>query len=212
MDRNLGDKGQYLDDGREETSRMATNPPINHLRENQMKSFSRVLGTAVLASLVGTIATHAHAGKNAIDGMILGAGSGALVGQVIGRDSEATLLGTAVGGLVGYVIGNAGQPTYIPPPPVISYPSNAPVYVPPPPRYRPLPPPPPIHRVYTRDFYRGPKICRETITERGFPGRIVRDISTSCWFRPDRPYWGKDHHRRDRYQDQPPYQEWYDRY
>ena len=173
----------------------------------------------MLAGLAGTIATSADAGKNAIDGMVLGAGGGALIGQAIGRDSEATLLGTAVGGIVGYAIGNARQPGYpqpVPPayvpPPAYDYPPNPRVYVPPPPQYHPLPPPPPIHRVYSRDFYRGPRICRETITERGFPGRIVRDVSTSCWLRPDRPYWGRDHHRRDRYQDDHSYREWNNRY
>jgi hypothetical protein len=59
-----------------------------------------------------------------------GRGSGALVGQAIGRDHEATLIGTAVGGMFGYIVGNemnkdrygrvhvAPQPVvYAPPPP-----------------------------------------------------------------------------------------------
>jgi hypothetical protein len=39
-------------------------------------------------------------------GALLGAGIGALAGQAIGRDTEATLIGTAVGAGAGYVVGN----------------------------------------------------------------------------------------------------------
>ncbi|MCH8151372.1 MAG: glycine zipper family protein [Planctomycetes bacterium] len=39
-------------------------------------------------------------------GALLGAGVGALAGQAIGRDTEATLIGTAVGAGAGYIIGN----------------------------------------------------------------------------------------------------------
>ncbi|MHC4128014.1 MAG: glycine zipper domain-containing protein [Planctomycetota bacterium] len=39
-------------------------------------------------------------------GALLGAGIGALAGQAIGRDTEATVIGTAVGAGAGYVIGN----------------------------------------------------------------------------------------------------------
>lgn len=39
-------------------------------------------------------------------GAIGGAASGALLGQAIGHDTEATLIGTAVGGVLGYMIGN----------------------------------------------------------------------------------------------------------
>ncbi len=39
-------------------------------------------------------------------GALLGAGIGALAGQAIGQDTEATLIGTAVGAGAGYIIGN----------------------------------------------------------------------------------------------------------
>jgi len=39
-------------------------------------------------------------------GAVIGAGAGALAGQVIGRNTEGTLIGLAVGGLLGYIIGN----------------------------------------------------------------------------------------------------------
>ncbi len=36
----------------------------------------------------------------------IGAASGALLGQTIGRDTEATLIGAAVGTMLGYIVGN----------------------------------------------------------------------------------------------------------
>ena len=39
-------------------------------------------------------------------GAIGGATAGAIIGQAIGHNTEATLIGAAVGGLVGYIIGN----------------------------------------------------------------------------------------------------------
>lgn len=54
-----------------------------------------------------SIATSVHAGQqNSLGGLIIGAGSGALMGQAIGRDTESTLVGTAVGSVLGYIIGN----------------------------------------------------------------------------------------------------------
>ncbi len=35
-----------------------------------------------------------------------GAAAGAILGQAIGNDTEATLLGAAIGGMLGYVVGN----------------------------------------------------------------------------------------------------------
>lgn len=39
-------------------------------------------------------------------GALGGAAGGALLGQAVGRDTEATLIGAAVGGLLGYIVGN----------------------------------------------------------------------------------------------------------
>jgi len=65
--------------------------------------------TAILiaAALVsGLAATTVQARDRGINGLIIGAGSGALAGQAIGRDTEATLIGTAIGGVLGYIAGN----------------------------------------------------------------------------------------------------------
>lgn len=35
-----------------------------------------------------------------------GAGAGAIIGQAIGHNTEATLIGMAVGGMLGYIVGN----------------------------------------------------------------------------------------------------------
>ncbi len=44
--------------------------------------------------------------NDAQSGALLGAGIGALAGQAIGGDTEATVIGTAVGAGVGYAVGN----------------------------------------------------------------------------------------------------------
>ena len=49
---------------------------------------------------------------NTQKGAALGAGLGALLGQAIGRDSEATLLGAGIGTVVGALAGNARDQEY----------------------------------------------------------------------------------------------------
>ena len=44
---------------------------------------------------------------NTQKGAAIGAGIGALLGQAIGRDTEATLLGAGIGTVVGVIAGNA---------------------------------------------------------------------------------------------------------
>ncbi len=60
----------------------------------------------IMAILVGGFHAEVKAQENGINGFLLGAGGGALIGQVIGRNTESTLIGTAVGSMLGYVIGN----------------------------------------------------------------------------------------------------------
>jgi uncharacterized protein YcfJ len=45
--------------------------------------------------------SQAHSSDRIVTGTLIGAGSGALIGQAIGGDTESTLLGTAIGGFVG---------------------------------------------------------------------------------------------------------------
>ncbi len=60
----------------------------------------------ILVVAMMTMGTPAWGGDNGVAGLLIGAGSGALIGQAIGRNTEATLIGTAVGSFLGYAAGN----------------------------------------------------------------------------------------------------------
>jgi len=47
--------------------------------------------------------------SNAQTGALIGAAAGAGIGQLAGRNTEASLIGAAVGGGAGYLIGNEGD-------------------------------------------------------------------------------------------------------
>jgi uncharacterized protein YcfJ len=68
-----------------------------------------IISIALLAILSLTIscATVPHDRYNTQKGAAVGAGVGALMGQAIGRDTEATLLGAGIGTLLGAITGNA---------------------------------------------------------------------------------------------------------
>ena len=72
-----------------------------------MKTFTRFLFVILaLVFLISCAGRHSPY-YNTQRGAAIGAGVGALSGQIIGRDSEATLIGAGVGTLLGAVIGNA---------------------------------------------------------------------------------------------------------
>lgn len=58
------------------------------------------LGAAILFLVSGCLTNKAQQGGTG------GAAAGALIGQAIGRNTQATLLGAAIGGVLGYAIGN----------------------------------------------------------------------------------------------------------
>ncbi len=65
------------------------------------------LMTLIIAVLFTSVwISQAQAKDKAVDGLLIGAGGGAILGQALGRDTESTLIGTAVGGVLGYMIGN----------------------------------------------------------------------------------------------------------
>ncbi len=50
--------------------------------------------------------TNVHAGDRRAGGLILGGGTGAIIGQAVGRNAEATMAGATIGGALGFIIGN----------------------------------------------------------------------------------------------------------
>lgn len=78
----------------------------NRIRE-RIGKMKRTLIYGVLAAVMIMTTSCATVDLNrGQQGVMGGAAGGALLGQLIGRDTEATLIGAAVGGLLGYVIGN----------------------------------------------------------------------------------------------------------
>jgi hypothetical protein len=86
-----------------------------------------ILIILVLIMSMGT-ASISSAGDLAANGLFLGAGSGALIGQAIGRNTEATLVGTAIGGVLGYIVGNEQEKAYAREPVYTSYGYGGPIY------------------------------------------------------------------------------------
>lgn len=66
-----------------------------------IKNIALLLVVAILFTSCAT--TETSKGQT---GAVGGAAAGALLGQIIGRDTEATLLGAAIGGVLGYIVGN----------------------------------------------------------------------------------------------------------
>lgn len=50
--------------------------------------------------------TTAKASSRQVGGLIIGGGTGAIVGQAVGHNPESTIVGAAVGGVVGLIIGS----------------------------------------------------------------------------------------------------------
>ena len=71
---------------------------LNCLEETAMKK-TTIIFVTLLALLLTT--SQAYSGDRLLVGTLIGAGSGALIGQAIGGDTESTLLGTAIGGVAG---------------------------------------------------------------------------------------------------------------
>ncbi len=64
-----------------------------------------ILLVAVLLPLLLTSCANVDMNKGQ-QGAVGGAAGGALLGQAIGRNTEATLIGAAVGTMLGYIVGN----------------------------------------------------------------------------------------------------------
>jgi len=63
-------------------------------------------------SLIISLSTIANANDRGVNGLIIGGGAGALMGQAVGRNVESTIIGATVGGIIGAVIGAEGSHRY----------------------------------------------------------------------------------------------------
>jgi len=71
-----------------------------------MKSFISILAVLAILSLGACTNMQVQEGKKGQVGGVGGAATGAILGQAIGHNTEATLIGAAIGGLLGYIVGN----------------------------------------------------------------------------------------------------------
>jgi len=113
----------------------------------------------------------ASGNDRAVKGLILGGGSGALVGQAIGHNTESTIIGATVRGIVGYLIGNQAHPHN-------RYYNHVTTYSDRRHRYHERPR---IIKTKYRDYYHHGKTCRESITVTRKHGTRNRIVSTECW-------------------------------
>jgi uncharacterized protein YcfJ len=62
--------------------------------------------------LIVSIANTANANDRGVNGIIIGSGAGAIMGQAVGRNVESTIIGATVGGIIGAVIGAESSHRY----------------------------------------------------------------------------------------------------
>jgi uncharacterized protein YcfJ len=69
---------------------------------------NKIVCVVLLTVIMGVLSCAAPQGQyNTQRGAAVGAGVGAIAGQAIGRNTEATLLGAGIGTLLGAILGNA---------------------------------------------------------------------------------------------------------
>ena len=159
------------------------------MKRTQMIMLTLLLSFAVTSS--------ACAGDRAVNGLLIGAGSGAILGQVAGQNTESVLIGTAIGGVVGYAIGSdlerSHYRTHATPP----YRKPMPVYGPAPRNWdhRWSPPPRQIrdrHDWRRDDWRRGYDDCKKVVSYRKDRGHVTKVVKTVC----ERPRYDR-YHRDD---------------
>lgn len=67
-----------------------------------MKILFKIVSTL---TLILSLTNTASANDRGVNGLIIGGGAGAIMGQVVGRNVESTIIGATVGGIIGAVIG-----------------------------------------------------------------------------------------------------------
>jgi len=67
---------------------------------------NKVCAFFVVLTMMVSLASCAGEYNRGQSGAVMGGAGGALIGQAIGRSTEATLIGLAVGTMLGYIVGN----------------------------------------------------------------------------------------------------------
>lgn len=62
--------------------------------------------------LIVSLANSASANDRGVNGLIIGGGAGAIMGQAVGRNVESTIIGATVGGIIGAAIGSNSSHRY----------------------------------------------------------------------------------------------------
>ncbi|MDA8164233.1 MAG: glycine zipper domain-containing protein [Desulfobacteraceae bacterium] len=143
-----------------------------------MKTMKRMLAMLAAGAMLAGTAPLALAADHGVNGLVLGAGGGAILGQAIGRNTRGTLLGTAVGGVLGYMMGNEMdkeelRPVAVYPAPVAAYPAQTVVVEQEPEHHC-------HHECHDRCRWREPD-CRETQMMAMVAGRPEMVVTTACW-------------------------------
>jgi uncharacterized protein YcfJ len=83
--------------------------PIAEKEETEMKEIKRAkLAVVILIAITFLVSCMGNPNRyNTQRGAAIGAGVGALAGQMIGRNTKSTLIGAGVGTLLGAIVGNA---------------------------------------------------------------------------------------------------------
>jgi len=68
-----------------------------------------LMPTLIVLAVSVALVSVAGCESDAQTGALIGTAAGAGIGQLAGRDTEATLIGAAVGGGAGYMLGNEGD-------------------------------------------------------------------------------------------------------
>ncbi len=147
----------------------------------------KLVNTTITAlALFALSLTNVHAGDRRVDGLIIGGGTGAVVGQAIGRNVESTIVGATVGGVVGLTIGNVLDRHH-------RFNNQHPPIVVHSPRYHRQPQP--VFRTHDRDYRRylhNSRNCRKIVTIERRRHKTTRVISTVCGYNPHDRY--KNHY------------------
>jgi len=137
----------------------------------------KLIKKVVLAAIISPILlANAYAGDRGTNGLFIGGGTGAIIGQAIGHNAESTIIGATAGGLLGYIIGNEigfshsryhEDDNYS-----ISIQKE---------RSRRHHRRPRIIKEKYRTYHNRGKICQETVTIIKKHGKRKRIVSTECW-------------------------------